>query len=526
MRAFLISTIAATLLATTYGASSAVKGTGSTTRGWSCCKNSCSWSNKAPVNQPVLSCDAQDNILDNPARRDGCDSGGGSYGCSDLSPWAASADLAYGFAGVNLAASNESAWCCSCYALTFTSGPVNGKKMIVQVTTTGNDLGNDQFNLAIPGGGEGSIAGCTKQYGADVWGADYGGVAHRDDCDALPAPLQPGCYWRFDWFRNADNPDDPVPGKPTPTPTPTTSAPISSGTVQPGGQCGGKTYRGPTRCVGGTVCTFVDENSYYCLADPASTRTTPTTTSTPSAQPTIALPWDQCGGQGWTGPTTCKDSVCIKFDQFYSQCQPPSSSAPPPKSTPKPSSSTVANPNWPSTRTRRTWPGGANPPATTNVQTTTSTKPAGPAPTVVQLYDQCGGATYTGPIKCVEGLKCVKIDEYYSRKSSIDRQTIFFEGSSRRNIPDTTAMGHGQSQQRPATPEPEISPEERAQAQAEMRAKQQAALDKRLAQQQKPTGTTSPAAQATKKPSALEQMSKENLGWRNADAQAGMRRWD
>lgn len=155
--------------------------------------------------------------------------------------------------------------------------------MIVQVTTTGNDLGSDQFNLAIPGGGEGSTAGCTKQYGADVWGADFGGVAHRDDCDALPAPLQPGCYWRFDWFRNADNPsvswekvscpeqlsymsncrrvDDPVAGKPTPTPTPTASAPISSGTVQPGGQCGGKTYRGPTRCVGGTVrmskCTHI-----------------------------------------------------------------------------------------------------------------------------------------------------------------------------------------------------------------------------------------------------------------------------
>jgi hypothetical protein len=158
--------------------------------------------------------------------------------------------------------------------------------MIVQVTTSGNDLGDNQFNLAIPGGGEGSTQGCTKQYGRDVWGADYGGLAHRDDCDALPAPLQAGCYWRFDWFRNADNPevkwekvtcpeqlsyisgcrrnDDPVPGQNTPTPTPTTSAPISSGTVQPGGQCGGKTYRGPTRCVGGTVCTFVDENSYFC----------------------------------------------------------------------------------------------------------------------------------------------------------------------------------------------------------------------------------------------------------------------
>jgi hypothetical protein len=171
-------------------------------------------------------------------------------------------------------------------SLTFTSGPVTGKKMIIQVTTTGNDLGSDQFNIAIPGGGEGSTHGCTKQYGRDVWGADYGGVSHRDDCDALPAPLQAGCYWRFDWFRNADNPavswekvtcpeqlsytsncrrnDDPLPGQNTPTPTPTTTAPISSGTVQPGGQCGGKTYRGPTRCVGGTVCTFVDENSYYC----------------------------------------------------------------------------------------------------------------------------------------------------------------------------------------------------------------------------------------------------------------------
>ena len=116
MRTPLTSIVALRLLATSYAASSAVQGTGSTTRGWSCCKNSCSWSNKAPVSKPVLSCDAQDNFLDNPARRDGCDSGGGSFGCSDLSPWAASADLAYGFAGVNLAASNETAWCCSCYS--------------------------------------------------------------------------------------------------------------------------------------------------------------------------------------------------------------------------------------------------------------------------------------------------------------------------------------------------------------------------------------------------------------------------
>ena len=31
--------------------------------------------------------------------------------------------------------------------------------MIVQVTDTGNDLGDDQFDLAIPGGGQGVTQG-------------------------------------------------------------------------------------------------------------------------------------------------------------------------------------------------------------------------------------------------------------------------------------------------------------------------------------------------------------------------------
>jgi hypothetical protein len=95
MRYLLLSALVATFSAVAQGAGSAVKGTGSTTRGWSCCKNSCSWSGKALVDKPVLTCDAQDNFLDNPSRRDGCESGGGSFACSDLSPWALSADLSY-----------------------------------------------------------------------------------------------------------------------------------------------------------------------------------------------------------------------------------------------------------------------------------------------------------------------------------------------------------------------------------------------------------------------------------------------
>ena len=39
--------------------------------------------------------------------------------------------------------------------LTFTSGPVSGKKMVVQVTNTGGDLGDNHFDLQMPGGGVG-----------------------------------------------------------------------------------------------------------------------------------------------------------------------------------------------------------------------------------------------------------------------------------------------------------------------------------------------------------------------------------
>jgi hypothetical protein len=35
--------------------------------------------------------------------------------------------------------------------LTFTSGPVKGKRMIVQTTNTGGDLGQNHFDIAMPG---------------------------------------------------------------------------------------------------------------------------------------------------------------------------------------------------------------------------------------------------------------------------------------------------------------------------------------------------------------------------------------
>ena len=83
--------------------------------------------------------------------------------CADQTPMVISSTLSYGYAAVKLAGEQESDWCCACYELTFTSGAVQGKKMIVQATNTGGDLGSNHFDLAIPGGGVGMFNACSKQ---------------------------------------------------------------------------------------------------------------------------------------------------------------------------------------------------------------------------------------------------------------------------------------------------------------------------------------------------------------------------
>ncbi|CAO3701996.1 unnamed protein product [Rhizopus stolonifer] len=186
-------------------------GNSETTRYWDCCKASCSWSGKADVSSPVKSCkkDGVTAITDSNTQS-GCN-GGSSYMCNDNQPWAVSDDLSYGFAAASITGGSESSWCCACYELTFTSTAVKGKKLVVQVTNTGGDLGSStdaHFDLQIPGGGVGIFNGCQSQWSApsDGWGQRYGGVSSASDCSSLPSELQAGCKWRFNWFKNADNP--------------------------------------------------------------------------------------------------------------------------------------------------------------------------------------------------------------------------------------------------------------------------------------------------------------------------------
>jgi endo-1,4-beta-xylanase len=60
------------------------------------------------------------------------------------------------------------------------------------------------------------------------------------------------------------------------------------------------------------------------LGASGSTTTTTLTTTTKTSTPTstgVAQKWGQCGGNGWTGPTTCvSGTTCQKLNDWYSQC--------------------------------------------------------------------------------------------------------------------------------------------------------------------------------------------------------------
>ncbi|CAF1292597.1 unnamed protein product [Rotaria sordida] len=182
---------------------------GTTTRYWDCCKPSCSWSGKVSgSNSYVKSCRKDgSSVFDHSNAVSGCE-GGEAFPCNNQKPWAINDQLAYGFAAASIPGLNERDRCCACYKLDFTSGPVSGKTMIVQVTNSGDDLKPHQFDLQIPGGGVGKFNGCTTQWNApgNGWGERYGGVSSRDACFGLPEAIRAGCFFRFDWFKGADNP--------------------------------------------------------------------------------------------------------------------------------------------------------------------------------------------------------------------------------------------------------------------------------------------------------------------------------
>lgn len=183
--------------------------TGKTTRYWDCCVPTCSWkeNTKGPVVN-VCKIDGHSIVPNFDYRTGSACSGGSGYMCNDNQPWALNENIAFGFVASSFTSGNQAEWCCSCYRLQFTSGNAKGKQMIVQVTNTGTDLSTNHFDIQIPGGGVGIFNGCQSQWGTgnDGWGQRYGGISSRSSCADLPKELQDGCYWRYDWFMDSDNP--------------------------------------------------------------------------------------------------------------------------------------------------------------------------------------------------------------------------------------------------------------------------------------------------------------------------------
>lgn len=183
---------------------------GKTTRYWDCCKPSCADpANTGPVSKPVGSCQKDGISPAGPADQSGC-KGGNAFTCNNNQPFFVNSTMVYGFAAASIQGMSEQDRCCACFKIDFTSGPVSGKSMIVQVTNSGGDLGTNQFDLQIPGSGVGLFNGCSPQWNAplpDAWGGKYGGIGSIGECDTLPRQLQAGCQFRFqDFFQASDNP--------------------------------------------------------------------------------------------------------------------------------------------------------------------------------------------------------------------------------------------------------------------------------------------------------------------------------
>ncbi|TDL21807.1 hypothetical protein BD410DRAFT_771148 [Rickenella mellea] len=165
------------------------------------------------------------------------------------------------------------------------------------------------------------------------------------------------------------------------------------------GQCGGIGWTGPTACPPGWTCVYANPYHSQCLQvattsstpmPPTTTSTKPpttsvkpstttsikpststksstststkpssstttsikpstttTTTTTPPPPPATSSPvtapeWGQCGGIGWTGPTTCPPGwFCTYLNAYHSQCLVPATTTTEPTTTSDPPTPTA-----------------------------------------------------------------------------------------------------------------------------------------------------------------------------------------
>ncbi|MCL2688941.1 MAG: hypothetical protein FWE57_03710 [Chitinispirillia bacterium] len=219
--------------------------TGWLSRYWDGCKPSCAWTDNAGAAGATRHCDMQDRPLATGNGQQSSCRGGTSFTCWDMIPWVSSNDplLAYGFV-----ATTPPNTCGTCWELTFvgrgqhgthpTHQALTGRRMIVMATNIGGDVGVNQFDLLVPGGGVGLFDSFSWQLGLNSGynpgnqghpslGHQYGGFLRncgdgalaptqacvRERCNTVFAGtgrrewLRAGCNFYVDWLMAANNPE-------------------------------------------------------------------------------------------------------------------------------------------------------------------------------------------------------------------------------------------------------------------------------------------------------------------------------
>lgn len=118
--------------------------------------------------------------------------------------------------------------------------------------------------------------------------------------------------------------------------------------------------------------------------------------------------WGQCGGNLYTGPTTCAQGlICDIQNEWYYQCI---------KGSDSDSTTEISTTGVSTTKISTTTMATATLSMPTSFSTTTAPTASPTAPdNTAKEWAQCGGNLYDGPTTCEEGLICNRQTEWYSQ---------------------------------------------------------------------------------------------------------------
>lgn len=161
------------------------------------------------------------------------------------------------------------------------------------------------FNLAVAGGGTGALSP-SGTYGTDLYRATDPGILYNVYTSVedytIPGPTL------YTGFASSVAQSSSVA-------TATSSAVVPGG----GGDAGGATTTTSNGGGGGVSSTTTVASTTSLTTTTTTSRAAATTTSAAAATGGQTQ-WGQCGGSGWTGPSSCASGACTTYNPYYAQC--------------------------------------------------------------------------------------------------------------------------------------------------------------------------------------------------------------